>query len=67
MQMKSVAKKLLCMLLTAALIIGLVPMSDMPGARVKAATVIETKDPGQIKELLEGEGDVSIKLTGDVE
>ena len=65
--MKSVAKKLLCMLLTAALIIGLVPMSDVPGARVKAATVIETKDPGQIKELLEGEGDVSIKLTGDVE
>ena len=55
-----IARKLIGLLLAAAMILGLVPFTGR--TEVHAAGVIETHDAAYIKELLEGEGDVSIKL-----
>ena len=58
--MVKTVRKLLSLLLAATIMLGLIPFAGR--VEVRAAGVIETHDAAYIKELLESEGDISIKL-----
>ena len=55
-------RKPLCVILTICLLVGMIPAFSLSAS----AAVAEVSDMDTFKELMEQDGDVSIKLTDDV-
>lgn len=60
--MKKMFRKPLCVILTVCLLVGMIPTFSLSAS----AAVAEVSDMDTFKELMEQDGDVSIKLTDDI-